>query len=392
MKREYYDKEHHSNLLKNIQFYSRVDLLIKLSVSLVVFISLLFVGSLWLAIAVFAVLAAVKAAGWIFIKTLQFVLKKWFGALTYKIGANLFSGEQIGNFRLKQVDEWVAEICREIGVSTPAELLVYDSKYANAFASQERWVGLVMRNRVVLLTNIFHLLNEEELKAIIAHEIGHHQHYPDIGVLPQILIPWLTDRPSYRWSLEHLSDWYAAKIIGVVPTANALIKVHHRGHLMREIGKGLEYVQKDFKIGLAGISEFQEIVNDVIPDKIRPDENLDKYMERVVDKYFERRSPKMKGVGRTHVEKYRRESKTERRVLKSRHKLLDWRIFDARVRDNNLDGQELEVLYLHLKENQNVRFFFSYIMKNSELEKWSSHPPLRERITFIVEAVEPVSE
>lgn len=391
MRGKYYHKEHYSNLLRDIRLFNCVDLLIKYSVSLIIFIVLLYIGSLWLAIAFLTGLAVLKLFGWLFITGLRYVLKKWYGAAIYSIFGNQKESVKIGNYRVKQIKEWIIQICTELQVLKPVELIIYDSKYANAFASQERWFGLMKRSRVALLSNLFSLLNEDELKAILAHEVGHHKHFPNVGILAQILVPYLMNRPSYRWLLEHLSDWYAANTVGVVPTVNALIKIYHRGHLISEINKGLEYVQRDFKIGLAGIAEFQEIANDVIPDKIRPDEDLEKYIVRVIDKYFERRSPKLRGIGKTHVKKYRDETITEPNVGRSKYKLIDWRTFDARIKDNYLDEDELEDLYLHMKNDEKVCFFLTYIPKHAGLEKWSSHPPLRERIIFIVEASVPAA-
>jgi hypothetical protein len=389
----YYDEKRYADLMETINFYERIDLLVKLIFSVALFLILFFVGALWLTLLVFAALAAIKAAKWLFVKVMGYAVKKWWGGLAYKLASELRDDKKIGRHTLQQVRIWIDEICTELKVAKPSELLVYESKQANAFASQDRWMGLLLRNRIGLLTNVFHLLDSQELKAVIAHEIGHHKHYPSAGLVPQLLIPILTDKLNYRCCLEHLSDWYAAKTSGIIPTANALIKLYHRGHLMCEISKGLAYVQEDFKIGLAGIAEFREIADEVIPDRLKPDENLDKYMARIIERYFEKRSSSLKGVGKSHVEKYRRDKsiKTERRVLRSRHKIIDWRIFDNRIKDNTLDEQELESLYLRLKQNPDIRLFFSYIPKYKELEKWLSHPPLRERLIFIMEAVPPAA-
>ena len=394
MKGNYYDEKRYLCLLEQIRYYERLDLLVKVALSAVLLLVLLYLRSFWLAFSFFVILLAAKGSAWLFAKALRYALKKWCSGFFYKLNLDSSAEDKLGRYSLAEIRSWIDELCRELSVTRPVELLVYESKHANAFASEERWLGLLMRNRMGLLANVFHLLDAGELKAVIAHELGHHKHFPKVGVIVQLLIPALSDRPSYRQCLEHLSDWCAAKLIGVVPAANALIKVYHRGHLIHEISRGLAYVQKDFKIGLAGAAEFQEIANTVIPHRLKATESLDKHMAEIIDRYFEKRSGSFKGIGKSYVEKYRKDKgvKLERYLVKSRYRFIDWRIFDNRIKDNTLDELELENLYLHLKNARDAELFPSYAIKDKKWEKWQSHPPLRERLLFIIEASAPAPE
>lgn len=394
MKGNYYDEKRYLRMLEHVRHYENLDLLLKVLFSAFLLWTLWAVRSIWLALSLFTILLALKGLAWLWGRMLRRFFKEWNRGFFCKLDIDASADQKLGRYSLSEVRSWIEEICRELKVAKPVELLVYESKWANAFASQESWFGLLMQNRIGLLTNVFHILDAGELKAVIAHEIGHHKHRPRVGLLVQLLIPAISDRPAYRQCLEYLSDWCAAKVVGVAPAANALIKIYHRGYLIHEISKGLGYVQKEFKIGLAGAAEFQEIADAVIPHRLAAGETLDKYMAQIIDRYFEKRSQSFKGVGKSYVGKFRKEnsSQLEWALAESRHKFIDWRIFDDRIKDNTLDELELENLYLHLKKNQDAELFPNYAKKNKTAVKWLSHPPLPERLIFIVEATAPAHQ
>lgn len=391
MNGRYYDKEQLPKLLDHIRFYERVDLAIKLALPAALFLILLWVNSIWLVVLLLLLFLTVETAAWLVTQLLHYAWKRWFCQAIYDLSAASPPSEKIGRYSLAQVRSWIDELCSKLDLRKPAELVIYESKYANAFASQERWIGLLRQNRIELFSNMFYLLDLDEFRAVIAHELGHHKHFPKVSLITQLLIPALAGRPVYRQCLEYLSDWYAADSVGLIPAANALIKIHHRRHLITEISRGLAFVQKDFNIGITGAIEFQQIAADVIPHDFRATEKLDKHIAEIIDRYFEKRSPALRGTGKDYAAKFRKDPdiKLERQALKFRYKFIDWRIFDNRIKDNTLDEQELEELYLYLKNNQNVQLFSSDVIKDPQLEKWVPHPSLRDRLIFLVEAAAP---
>lgn len=62
------------------------------------------------------------------------------------------------------------------------------------------------------------------------------------------------------------------------------------------------------------------------------------------------------------------------------------KLYLSLLRDNHLNLDELRDLYAHLKENPSTHFFYTFALETHRRKKWASHPALRERIIFIMEA------
>jgi len=122
---------------------------------------------LWIAFAIVIVVIVVQflIAPW-----LTDLMQKWF----YKT-----------NFDMKfpsYLEKFIRETCDEHGVKYP-KMGFIDDGAPNAFT-----YGRTKRDaRIVLTRGIFELLDEEEVKAVVAHEIGHIVHY-DMAIMTMVQI------------------------------------------------------------------------------------------------------------------------------------------------------------------------------------------------------------
>lgn len=86
----------------------------------------------------------------------------------------------------KNVLEFIEASCREYNMPIPRIGIIKDGN-PNAFT-----YGHIPRNaRVVVTTGLLDILNEEEQKAVIAHELGHIKHYDFIAMMIVSLIPMI---------------------------------------------------------------------------------------------------------------------------------------------------------------------------------------------------------
>ena len=135
MKGNYYDEKRYLCLLEQIRYYERLDLLVKVALSAVLLLVLLYLRSFWLAFSFFVILLAAKGSAWLFAKALRYALKKWCSGFFYKLNLDSSAEDKLGRYSLAEIRSWIDELCRELSVTRPVELLVYESKHANAFAS-----------------------------------------------------------------------------------------------------------------------------------------------------------------------------------------------------------------------------------------------------------------
>lgn len=298
----------------------------------------------------------------------------------------------LGKFKYKQVHEWIIELCKRMNVKYPKTVSIYDTKQANAFAEKQKYWIFFTKNNIHLYSNLFHILSEDELKAIIAHELGHFKNYrKNISIL-WIIPPLIFFLFKYIRLQEYLADYYAAKFVGTVPTANALIKIYHRGHMINEVLNRIYFLQQRFNFSNIAILEMNKNLEKLLPHNLKDEKELIPYVEKIIDSYFSIRSEKFEGIGKEFGDKYKKAKRKEIKKIRDVYDIVDWKAFDNRIKDNFLDEEELSDLYKYLKGNLNARFFISYIFQNKKMERFSSHPSLRDRIIFITETNELINK
>ncbi|WP_432408473.1 zinc metalloprotease HtpX [Wukongibacter sp. M2B1] len=121
---------------------------------------------------------------------LQFLLGPWIIDTIYKVELDdpriYDNPDLIYNNISSEIIDFIENTCKEVGIPKP-KIGVIDDGNPNAFT-----YGHIPRNaRLVLTTGITEVLDEEELKSVIAHEIGHIKHYDFIAMMVVSLIPMI---------------------------------------------------------------------------------------------------------------------------------------------------------------------------------------------------------
>lgn len=374
-------------LLRKSRLYELSDFSIKLIISTAFCFFLYIFHPINFLIAIIVSLLILKLLWWSTIQIALLILKKQFCWNMVKLKEIKTKTEKVGNFNSEDVHRWIVELCGEMNIRVPVEMVVYDTKYANAFAAKEKFLFFLSKNRIGIYSNLFHILKEDELRSVIAHELGHYKNYRRIKSLYWIFPPLIFHLFDYFRCQEHLADYYAAKFVSVLSTANALIKLYQRNYLISEISKRLIYVQKKFNIGPEGIAEMNQELERILPHNLNEEESFVSYFEQVVDNYFLKRSSKFEGIAKEFIQEYDISAKEEAQKLKEVYYLLDWRIFDNRIRDNHLDEEELVSFYLYLKGDKKAIMNIDYAFADKSLEKFTTHASLKDRLIFIIESV-----
>lgn len=111
---------------------------------------------------------------------LQFLLAPFFTDLSMKWFYKAKFNEEIPEY----LKTFITELCNKYNVKYPKIGIIHDGA-PNAFT-----YGRTKKDaRIVLTDGIFNLLNEEEIKTVVAHEIGHIVHYDMLFMTAVQIIP-----------------------------------------------------------------------------------------------------------------------------------------------------------------------------------------------------------
>jgi heat shock protein HtpX len=102
---------------------------------------------------------------------------------------------------ISEIVSWAQEFVD--GLSSKKRVYWYDSAVPKAFASG---------NSIFLSMGLLELLDDDELRAVLAHEVWHLTHNSKTPLLRQLAL--MTFTPGCRRELEELADEFAARIVG----------------------------------------------------------------------------------------------------------------------------------------------------------------------------------
>ena len=116
----------------------------------------------------------------IIILIIQFLIAPWLTDLSMKWFYKAKFGAEIPNY----LNDFVDGICTKYNMKKP-QFAIIDDGAPNAFT-----YGRTKNDaRIVLTRGIFELLDEEEIKAVVGHELGHVVHYDMLFMTVAQLVP-----------------------------------------------------------------------------------------------------------------------------------------------------------------------------------------------------------
>ena len=123
---------------------------------------------------------------------IQFLIAPWLTDLTMRWFYKAKFGEQIPDY----LKEFIDSICEKYNMKYPKIGIIHDGS-PNAFT-----YGRFKNDaRIVLTDGIFNLLTEDEVKAVVAHELGHVVHY-DMLIMTAVQIVPLVFYAIYKASTD----------------------------------------------------------------------------------------------------------------------------------------------------------------------------------------------
>lgn len=269
-------------------------------------------------------------------------------------------------------------------------------------------------NAIYIPEYLLHILKLNELKAVIAHELGHFYHYifpvnrfplpltifsliypsllffsssiPVSGIVfTSILSFIITDTTHNHWTsknsipLEYLSDIYAAKKIGKLNHINALIT----------IGRYFEIIETLHKIvsNNTGLTRYthpksrQKIIHQILSShSINENFNIEDYIKRIPQGPV---SQKTKGtLSKLQIPSSDETIKAYLKSIGKNRSNLDWDSFDVVVKNKRIEHTEYKLLIQEITNNPD-KFLIDSIIDGREKTIADSHPRLRDRILFL---------
>ena len=210
-------------------------------------ISLLTIASLYFLLAAIIILIAILTdipviygiGASIVILILQFLISPWMTDLSMK----WFYKAQFGYELPENIKKFVTEVCEQNKMKFP-KIGYIDDGAPNAFT-----YGRTKNDaRIVVTRGIFELLNEDEVKAVIGHELGHAAHYDMLFMTVAQLVPLVLYgiyeicTSSERSSNSKSSDY--AQLIGLIAYVLYLIS----NYIILMLSRTREYYADSFSI------------------------------------------------------------------------------------------------------------------------------------------------
>jgi Zn-dependent protease with chaperone function len=289
----------------------------------------------------------------------------------------------------------------------------------NAFAINSLLMNFIKKfNAIAISKELFEYLNENEIRAIIAHEIAHFKKYIPIvrriRFIPSILfvltayilsaylttvlrIPvfilylacFILVKKIMSWPYniykkddEFLADLYAARKYGKLNMINALIRIYQMDDqdilLNREIAK---FVMKSKRLEARDVEKIKATIKGKLNKKIHDEKKMIDQISSLLKKMT---FSKPRALSQDDIRKRNKalENYLHKISRLVENKTLDWDEIDHHVKDGKIDDVEYEGLIELLKKNPELQLFRT---PNDNIGKMrsKSHPALRERILFI---------
>jgi Zn-dependent protease with chaperone function len=275
-------------------------------------------------------------------------------------------------------------------------------------------------NAIFISKPLFHILEKNELKAIISHELGHFYGYTSplgrtrlfffvlMGLLPVYLYEnsgastiwyfvglwvffyfakyFLLGLLLFPWgkTVEYLCDYYAAERYGKLNIINALLTQAKRGEFEEIIMEMVvKKIKKDNTLSIAKLMTIFDIINEKLPDKtVIPEEEL----KAIIKASFESEE-----IGKFRKELTKPKIKQEDKIIekfinkffdRKDFQLIDWNLFDFAEKNMRINEYEYPYLIKTLIEHPEGQLFNS-VLDNKKKNVYVSHPTFGERILFL---------
>jgi Zn-dependent protease with chaperone function len=334
-------------------------------------------------------------------------------ATAKQLGTTIDSDE-LKNIVVEAMETLPAEMSFLRGREVPS-IFIVDSKQANAMATNEHFFNASRSlNAIYIFTALLHLLQRDEVRSIMAHEMGHFYRYINpfqkhrlaahlfrgsaaffmvVGIhawgtfggwgwIPGVLlahtiaavIVGLCFSQGHQ-EAEFLCDYAAARKFGVLPMVNALLKIAVRTDLYFVMYEEVvEVLRSNPDLTINSTVEAAEAC---LPHGFIGADKARHLIRAALDKF--------RGTTPLTQEQKESQDKVVKPILelldkRTKHQLVHWRDFDSRILDSKLDAHEMRDFIGVLVANKTLQVVGELSDSDDLL---SSHPSFRRRILFL---------
>ncbi|MHA2365082.1 MAG: M48 family metallopeptidase [Candidatus Hodarchaeales archaeon] len=343
-----------------------------------------------------------------------------------------------------KITEWVLEISNAMKIGKITKIFLAKTAIPNAYTIQLSPLPIIpifKKRYVVLNSNITKILNEKEIQAVIAHELGHIKNRDSfirvilsgphiflqiaylllylfiltgisnalydfnpiaaavrtlvlfiVMILATLISDWAIGflRKSNQMA-ELQADLKAVRQAGYKPTINMLIKLGQRTEVLETLKLESVWLEKqdlfreDFRRSLIFeiLEKFPETeIDEQKAFKHLPKVYLEKQIEILRENYFLdlHDLPGLEEkISSAATQLYEKRREQLEKASKRREQIVDWRSFDL-DRDLSLETEEIIQFIKHLRTTPRMLFQNEYLETHSQER---SHPSFRIRILFI---------
>ncbi len=330
--------------------------------------------------------------------------------LAFNFGGSRISRKEpdkkFGKYTAGEILDIVDEQCKKQKVKSVKRVYIMTSSSSNAMTMDVILFEPIRYSVIILFSNMMEIMNKDELSAVIGHEVAHVSNYDSwyltlvanpaavmifalliwfesipfgvrvpqyiIGALLVVFIFYIVIRPVINRAnryFEYFADFSSAKVNGLIPMVNALIKLGQRHDTL-----------------IAFQHEFQRRfrVDEIKKDRTKFYQKLNEELKGIID------PDRAVEMARKLVKEYGGSEKELKKEFGDfeffKPKIIDWREYDTHIRDYSLDFIELNQLISDLKESPQARLF-KYASTNRFVALFQTHPRFRERILFLWESL-----
>lgn len=322
---------------------------------------------------------------------------------------DLQDDKKIGGFKIEKIKKMTEDISSEMDIEgRKVQVCTVDATIPNAF-------GLLWRNVICLDKSWLRLLNEQELKALISHELYHLKlkktrpflshplmtkfvfflqisvitalfFFVDIGrllwVVPFSIIVFqsidvlffIAPLKSSR-AEEHLCDWSALEYAGIIGSINLMLKLGQRYEDMKYIKLAVSEEAKEYSIPLKDHQLIKKRIDKNIErDKMDP-VSIRETVKRTMDELADERDWKEPLI---RLPTWGLKKRMNRATKK--HK-IDWLQYDRHHIDFKLDMEELPDFIEAIKSDRKSFLFDAPV--DSHRDSHGAHPTIKQRVLFL---------
>ncbi len=282
---------------------------------------------------------------------------------------NDISKDGAGNFSASKIAKLVEDVRIKMNTKCKFDIRIIPDNQCQAFTYKPLYKRFFKNKNILALHfGLLRILSEPELKAVIAHEIGHH----------------LT--PSFISNIlgEYWADFYACRYYDPVAMANALIKIDQNTFLFNVFIQRCVYLANNLIDEKYINQAFWEYLSKNTPIPFKSKRDANRSAKKLILTYLNQNKIPcaqrncFSRIVHSLKNKFTGDILNRKKLSKIRY--VDWSAFDSRIKDNYLDKYELINLFKVIKNKRMTINRFSFF----DIDK-TTHPNTNRRLLFIIE-------